>query len=77
MAHIVHPTTAGNTPHRYWEERLRLAGRIADQGARSVLEALEAVERGSPSSLVLEQFSRLPRSLDRSMVTRIVGVSTR
>jgi hypothetical protein len=77
MALIIEETTAGNTPHRHWEERLRLAGRIADQGGRSVLEALQAVQRGAAIADVLEQFSRLPRSLDRSLVTRIVGVSTR
>ena len=55
--------------------RLELAGHLRDSGQRTILEALQAVERGQPVDSVLEQFSKLPAQMYKATL-RKCNVST-
>ncbi|NEI28476.1 MULTISPECIES: hypothetical protein [Rhizobium] len=47
------------------QSELDLARHLANCGARPVLEALQAVERGESVGAVLRDFARLPSGCDR------------
>lgn len=47
------------------QQRLDLAGRLANCGGRPVLEALRAVKSGESIDSVLRDFARLPAGCDR------------
>lgn len=66
-------------PLPYPNRELGLARHLANCGARPVLEALRAVERGESVDAVLLDFARLPAGCGRSrfpVAARIVAVAS-
>ncbi|MDX0001577.1 hypothetical protein GOC05_13485 [Sinorhizobium meliloti] len=58
--------TGKATPTNLEVRRLDLARRLGDCGARPVLEALHAVQRGESKDSVLDAFAAIPRGCDRA-----------